>query len=122
MVAGVINVHGEIQPVIDLRRLLGGQGPKAALVNPNEDALMKAARMGQPLPVPTIDMHMHFSDDVTDGVGGGDRKWHGDPQRIFHVNRRLGVIGGAVMSWKGPVKQDVIGGNACPFTGSTPAT
>ncbi len=96
----------------NLRRLLGGHGPDATRPNPNEDPLMRAVRLGRPLPVPAIDFHMHFLDEGLNGAGGGHRMWRGDPQGIFAINRRLGVGGGAAMSWAGPVSVDAVGGNA----------
>lgn len=96
----------------NLRRVLGGQGPKDSQANHNEDALMRAVRHAQPLPAPVIDMHMHVLDEGLHGAGGTYRMWHGDAEGVFRLNRRLGCIGGAVMSWNGTVSADAVGGNA----------
>jgi len=47
----------------NLRRLLQCPQPLEPRANPDEDELMRAARLGEPLPVPVVDSHMHVLHD-----------------------------------------------------------
>ncbi|MBM3853957.1 MAG: hypothetical protein FJ399_12510 [Verrucomicrobia bacterium] len=96
----------------NLTRLLHGQGPAAPRHNPNEDSLMRAIRLGRPLPAPVVDLHLHILDDGLNGAGGRYRMSHGDAAGSFALGKRLGYVGGAVMSWNGTVGVDAVGGNA----------
>ncbi|MBI4026504.1 MAG: amidohydrolase family protein [Verrucomicrobia bacterium] len=97
----------------NLIRLLRGQGPPRLRTNKDEDVLMTAARHGQPLPVPVIDMHMHILHEGMDGAGGAYRMQRGGPPGVFHLLKRIGCTGGGFMSWNGTVSADARGGNEC---------
>jgi len=95
----------------NLIRLLKGRKPPRHHVNPDEDALMTAARHGQPLPTLVVDMHMHMLDDGLNGGGGRYRMERGGPSGVFPLLQRLGCNGGGFMSWNGPVSGDTEAGN-----------
>ncbi|HWL52671.1 MAG TPA: amidohydrolase family protein [Chthoniobacteraceae bacterium] len=95
----------------NLRRLLNGAGPSAALVNRSEDAFMHAARHGRP--IEHIDLHMHVLDTGLNGGGGWYRMEQGDGPGILRLLRRLGCVGGGLMSWNGTVGCDAVEGNRC---------
>ncbi len=95
----------------NLIRLLHGQKPPAERVNRNEDRIMAAARQGQPLPVPAIDMHMHILHEGMNTAGGGYPMARGGPKGTFAMMERLGIVGGGLMSWNGPCSSDSLGGN-----------
>ncbi len=97
----------------NLIRLLKGQQPPRNHVNADEDELMRAARHGQPLPIPVIDMHMHILDDGLDCAGGAYRMQRGGPEGVFPLLDRMGVKGGGFMSWNGTVGADSVNGNVC---------
>ena len=97
----------------NLIRLLGGQKLPGPRVNSDEDSLMAAARRGEPLPVPVIDMHMHILHEGMNGGGGAFRMAHGGPAGTFRRLKRLGVVGGGFMSWNGTVGMDSAPGNDC---------
>jgi len=93
----------------NLRRLLRGQGPERPVANADEDALMRAARLGRPLPVPIIDPHMHLLHDGL--LGDGRTTMHaGDAAAIRRHVERLGYVGGGLMSWS-VIMGDSLGGN-----------
>ncbi len=96
----------------NLSRLLKGQRPPRVRLNGDEDELMRAARAGEPLPVPVIDMHMHILDDGLDCAGGAYRMERGGPSGVFPLLERLGCVGGGFMSWNGTVGVDCVAGNA----------
>jgi len=93
----------------NLRRLLKGQGPVRPVTNPDEDSLMRAARLGKPLPVPIIDPHMHV---LHHGLMGDGRStmYAGDAAGILRHVERLGYTAGGLMSWS-VIVGDSIGGN-----------
>lgn len=95
----------------NLIRLLGGQKPPRLHTNRQEDAIMTAARHGQPLPVPVIDLHMHILHEGLNGAGGSARMSRGGPRGTFHMLRRLGCVGGGFMSWNGVPSADSWAGN-----------
>ncbi len=95
----------------NLTRLLKGQKPASTYVNPDEDIIMRAARLGQPLPVPVIDMHMHMLDKGLEGAGAHYRMHHGGPEGVFELVTRIGYKGGGIMSWNGVVSGDSASGN-----------
>ncbi|HWL51624.1 MAG TPA: amidohydrolase family protein [Chthoniobacteraceae bacterium] len=97
----------------NLIRLLRGQAPPRLRTNPDEDAIMTAARHGRPLPVPLIDMHMHILHEGMNGAGGSYRMLRGGPEGTFHRLRQLGCRGGGFMSWNGTVSGDSMAGNDC---------
>jgi predicted TIM-barrel fold metal-dependent hydrolase len=97
----------------NLVRLLKGQEPGRTQVNREEDAIMTAARKGEPLPVPLIDMHMHILHEGMNGAGEHYRMDRGGPSGVFALLKRLGCQGGGFMSWSGPVSCDSVGGNEC---------
>ena len=97
----------------NLIRLLHGQQPPRLRTNKNEDLIMRAARQGQPLPVPVLDMHMHILHEGMQGVGGTCRMQDGGPKGVFHRLQQLGYRGGGFMSWSAPVSGDSAGGNEC---------
>jgi predicted TIM-barrel fold metal-dependent hydrolase len=97
----------------NLLRLLGRLRPPRLNINKNEDALMAAARRGEPLPVPVIDLHMHMLHEGLEGAGGGYRMHRGGPSGIFRLLKRLGCVGGGFMSWNGIASADSLAGNAC---------
>ncbi len=97
----------------NLVRLLQGQAPPRLRTHSGEDPIMTAARRGQPLPVPLIDMHMHVLHEGMNGAGGSYRMLHGGPKGIFHRLGQLGCDGGGFMSWNGTVSGDSLAGNAC---------
>lgn len=97
----------------NLVRLLKGQEPGRVHVNIDEDPIMTAARRGQPLPVPLIDMHMHILHEGMHGAGEHYRMDRGGPKGVFALLKRLGCRGGGFMSWNGPVSCDSRGGNEC---------
>ena len=97
----------------NLVRLLKGQAPPRDYVNPDEDELMAAARQGQPLPTPLLDMHMHILHAGMNGAGGGYRMHRGGPDGVFPLLARLGCRGGGFMSWNGTVSGDSLAGNDC---------
>ncbi|HYH56786.1 MAG TPA: amidohydrolase family protein, partial [Anseongella sp.] len=94
----------------NLLRLLG-IGKPAPRRNPQEDALMTAARQGLPLPVPVLDMHMHILDEGLNGAGKHYRMENGGPSGVFPLVKRLGYQGGGIMSWNGVVSYDAASGN-----------
>jgi len=93
----------------NLRRLLKGQGPVKPAANPDEDDLMRAARLGQPLPAPVIDPHMHL---LHEGLMGDGRStmYAGDAAGIRRHVERLGYKAGGLMSWS-VIVGDSVGGN-----------
>lgn len=97
----------------NLLRLLGNPRAPRLNTNQNEDALMAAARRGEPLPTPFIDLHMHMLHEGLEGAGGGYRMHRGGPAGIFHLLKRLGCAGGGFMSWNGIASADSLAGNAC---------
>ncbi len=97
----------------NLTRLLKGQCPPREIENREEDDLMAAARIGRPLPVPVIDMHMHILHEGENGAGGSYRMERGGPEGVFALLKRLGIAGGGFMSWLGSVSMDTIAGNEC---------
>lgn len=97
----------------NLVRLLQGQEPGRVHVNGDEDIIMSAARKGEPLPVPLIDMHMHILHEGMNGAGEHYRMERGGPEGVFALLNRLGCRGGGFMSWNGPVSCDSQGGNDC---------
>ncbi len=98
----------------NLRRLLKGAGPFTALVNGNEDQLMRAARHGEP--IEHIDMHMHILDRGLNGGGGCYRMEQGDGPGVQKLLNRLGCVGGGLMSWNGTVGCDAVDGNRSTIT------
>lgn len=97
-----------------IRLLRGLQPPFKNKSNPDEDVLMMAIREGRPIPTSIIDMHMHILDEGLNGAGGaGYRMEYGGPKGVFPVLKRLGYNGGSLMSWRGPVSCDSVGGNIC---------
>ena len=114
--------YAEINPVAkkkiqggNLTRLLRGlQPPVKTKPNSNEDELMAAVCAGKSIPAPIIDMHIHMLDEGLNGAGGaGYRMQNGGPKGVFPALKRLGYNGGGIMSWRGPVSCDAIGGNIC---------
>lgn len=97
----------------NLIRLLKGQKPETVRTNHAEDSIMTAARKGEPLPVPVIDMHMHILHEGMDGAGGAYRMEKGGPTGVFEMLSRFGCRGGGFMSWNGVVSADSLAGNAC---------
>lgn len=98
----------------NLSRLLHGLTPPRLRTNPSEDGIMTAARRGEPLPVPVIDMHMHILHEGLHGTGGtGTRMLDGGPKGTFRLLKRLGCVGGGFMSWNGVVSCDSQAGNDC---------
>lgn len=95
----------------NLIRLLKGQQPPRLHTNEQEDELMHAARHGQPLPIPVIDLHMHILDDGLNGAGTNVRMQNGGPSGVFPLLKRLGCRGGGFMSWNGTVCPDSLAGN-----------
>ncbi len=95
----------------NLTRLLHGVKPPRERVNKSEDHIMAAARLGKPLPVPAIDMHMHILHEGMNTGGGGYPMARGGPKGTFEMMKRLGVVGGGFMSWNGVVSADSIPGN-----------
>ncbi|MHC4915463.1 MAG: amidohydrolase family protein [Planctomycetota bacterium] len=87
----------------NLARLLKGQKPPSLVSNSDEDELMAAARRGQPLPAPVIDMHMHVLHEGLNGAGSSCPMQRGGPEGIFHLAGRLGYRGGGIMSMNGPL-------------------
>jgi hypothetical protein len=75
--------------------------------------LMQAAKAGQPMPEPVIDLHMHILDEGLNGGGGAYRMSGGGPRETFRQLGRMGVVGGGFMSWNGPVGGDSLAGNRC---------
>ena len=94
----------------NLTRLLMGQRPPRLNINTKEDAVMTAARRGQPLPVKLIDMHMHILHEGLNGAGGTSRMERGGPKGVFPMLKRLGYAGGGFMSWN-VVSCDSMAGN-----------
>lgn len=110
------NVPAEVKAKVaggNLTRLLDGQKTGRIWTNPNEDEIMTAARKGEPLPVPLIDMHMHILHEGMNGAGEHYRMDRGGPSGVFSLLGRLGCQGGGFMSWNGPVGCDSAGGNEC---------
>lgn len=97
----------------NLLRLLKLEKSPKARENRDEDTLMSAARHGKPLPVPVIDMHMHVLHEGMNGAGGSYRMFRGGPSGTFDMMRRLGCVGGGLMSWNGTVAADSAPGNGC---------
>ncbi len=97
----------------NLTRLLKGQTPGRVRVNRDEDGIMTAARKGEPLPVPLIDMHMHILQEGMNGAGEHYRMDRGGPAGVFSLLKRLGCRGGGFMSWNGTVSCDSRAGNEC---------
>lgn len=97
----------------NLMRLLKMPQPPPLRENKTEDILMTAARKGQRLPVPVIDMHMHMLHEGLNGGGWTYRMENGGPKGIFEMGKRLGYHGGGIMSWNGVVSQNAIAGNPC---------
>lgn len=99
----------------NLVRLLKGQSPPLKnAVNPAEDELMTAVRMGKSVPAPIIDLHMHILHEGLNGAGGaGYRMIGGGPSAVFPKIKRLGYTGGGFMSWNGVVSNDAPAGNIC---------
>ncbi|MEI8063905.1 MAG: amidohydrolase family protein [Verrucomicrobiota bacterium] len=95
----------------NLARLLHGQKPPCERVNKAEDKIMAAARRGEVLPVPVVDMHMHILHEGLNTGGGGYAMSHGGPKGTFAMLQRLGCVGGGFMSWNGPVSGDSLAGN-----------
>lgn len=95
----------------NLTRLLKGQRPPGIRENKNEDALMKAIRHGRPVPAPVLDMHMHMLHEGLNGAGWHYRMHNGGPSGVFKLIKRLGYVGGGIMSWSGVVSHDSVGGN-----------
>ncbi|MCG3150354.1 MAG: hypothetical protein PCFJNLEI_03837 [Verrucomicrobiae bacterium] len=95
----------------NLTRLLHGQQPPRSCDNNNDDKIIAAARRGEPLPVPVIDMHMHILHEGMNTGGAGYSMSHGGPKGTFALLKRLGVVGGGFMSWNGPVSCDSLAGN-----------
>lgn len=95
----------------NLIRLLKGQRPPSIRENKDEDILMKAVRHGQPVPVPIIDAHMHILHEGLNGAGWHYRMRNGGPSGVFKLIKRLGYVGGGIMSWSGVVSHDSVGGN-----------
>jgi predicted TIM-barrel fold metal-dependent hydrolase len=100
----------------NLLRLLGDLPTPAERLNANEDAYMAAARRGEPLPVPVIDLHMHILHPGLNCAGGGYRMDRGGPDGVFPLLERLGVKGGGFMSWNGTVSGDSVPGNQAVVT------
>ncbi len=95
----------------NLRRLLGGLPERHAAPPAEDDAIMQAARKGEPLPVPLIDMHMHILEEGSHGGGGSFRMKNGGPNGVLRLLTRLGCSGGGLMSWNGTVSADSAAGN-----------
>ncbi|WP_257668335.1 amidohydrolase family protein [Parapedobacter tibetensis] len=95
----------------NLIRLLHGQHPPAIRENKSEDILMSAVRHGKPVPTPVIDMHIHILHEGLNGAGWHYRMHNGGPSGVFKLIKRLGYVGGGVMSWNGVVSVDSAGGN-----------
>ncbi len=95
----------------NLRCLLKEQGPTAPVLNPHEDRYMRAARLGQPLPCPVIDMHIHMLHEGLHGGGHSVTMRDGGPSGVARLTQRLGYAGGGIMSWS-VVDGDAVGGNA----------
>ncbi len=98
---------------VNLMRLLKGQAPPREMVNPDEDALMAAARAGQPLPVPVFDIHAHMLNEGLNGAGGSYVMFDGGPRGMIAMAERMGVDGIGIMSWNGTVGVDADHGNEC---------
>jgi len=94
----------------NLTRLLRGLRPPSARENRQEDELMTAARRGEPLPTPMLDMHMHILDEGLHGGGFHYRMQDGGPQGVFDMIKRFGNSGGGIMSWNGVVSVDAEAG------------
>jgi predicted TIM-barrel fold metal-dependent hydrolase len=94
----------------NLVRLLGLKAPPRTRENRDEDPIMAAARRGERLPVPVIDMHMHILHEGMNGAGATVMR-DGGPSGVHRLIERLGVTGGGFMSWNGVVSADTMGGN-----------
>jgi predicted TIM-barrel fold metal-dependent hydrolase len=97
----------------NLRRLLGGIGPKKNSARTQwDDELTRAARRGEPLPCRVLDAHCHILHD--DGAMAGEHLvFHkGDAKGMVEVARRIGTEKTAVMSWAAPISLDADAGNA----------
>ena len=95
----------------NLTRLLHGQKPPREHVNRSEDKLMAAARRGEALPVPVIDMHMHILHEGLNTGGAGYTMSRGGPTGTFARLKQLGCVGGGFMSWNGTPSADSLAGN-----------
>ncbi|WP_353124841.1 amidohydrolase family protein [Parapedobacter pyrenivorans] len=95
----------------NLSRLLQGLRPPVARENSDEDNLMRAIRHGKPVPAPIVDMHMHILHEGLNGTGWHYRMYHGGPSGVFKLIKRLGYVGGGIMSWNGVVSVDSASGN-----------
>ena len=93
----------------NLKRLLKGQGPSAPASNPDEDDMMRRARLGQPQEATVIDPHMHM---LHSGMHGDGRvtMHDGGPEGVLRLVRRLGYDGGGILSWN-VIVGDSLGGN-----------
>ena len=95
----------------NLRRLLGGQGPKQTVSRVHEeDPIRTDARAGRPLSVPVMDAHSHVLHEG--GQTSGPRlMYDGDAAGIREVNGWCGIDRVAMMSWNGPCCCDARDGN-----------
>jgi len=95
----------------NLRRLLGGQGPKHPVPRVHEeDPIRTDARAGRPLSVPVMDAHSHVLHEG--GQTSGPRlMYEGDAAGIREVNGWCGIDRVAMMSWNGPCCCDAQDGN-----------
>lgn len=94
----------------NLRRLLRGQGPDQARVNPAEDRFMRRARLGQPQEDLVLDMHVHVLNEGLNGAGGNCAMYRGGPAGCHELMKRLGYRGAGLMSWE-VASGDSAGGN-----------
>jgi predicted TIM-barrel fold metal-dependent hydrolase len=97
----------------NLIRLLKGVRPPRLCINGDEDALMAAARRGEPMPARVIDMHAHVLDEGLNGGGGSYTMQAGGPQGLKGLAARMGVKGIGLMSWNGTVGVHADAGNTC---------
>jgi len=96
----------------NLKRLLGGHGPKR-IPAPGKwsDSITAAARQGEPLPCDVLDDHCHVLHDGGSNAGGTFVMHHGDADGMIELIRKIGVDKTAVMSWAGPLSGDTDRGN-----------
>lgn len=97
----------------NLSRLLKGLKPPREHRSSREDALMAAARQGQPMPCLVLDMHAHIQDEGAHNVGTGSLFYEGGPSGMVKLAKRMGVDGVGVMSWNGTVGANPAIGNLC---------
>lgn len=97
---------------MNLKRLLGGQGPKHPVPTKRpHDYIVASARDGKAVPVPILDAHSHTLHEEGQTAGGRYLMLDGDARGILEVSQWCGIDRVAMMSWNAPFCTDAQDGN-----------